>query len=53
MKITDLLKLDTIIINLKSLTKQAVIDELSGKLAEADRLNDEEAFKAAILKREE
>ena len=53
MKITDLLKLDTIIINLQSDTKQAVIDELSGKLAEADKLNDENAFKAAILKREE
>ena len=53
MKITDLLKLDTIIINLQSVTKQAVIDELSGKLAEADRLNDVEGFKAAILKREE
>ncbi|MEY9867759.1 PTS system fructose-specific IIC component [Peribacillus sp. B2I2] len=53
MKITDLLKLDTIIINLESVTKQAVIDELSGKLAEADRLNDVEGFKAAILKREE
>ncbi|MGW8425166.1 PTS fructose transporter subunit IIABC [Peribacillus simplex] len=53
MKITDLLKLDTIIINLQSVTKQEVIDELSGKLAEADRLNDVEGFKAAILKREE
>ncbi|CAH0143264.1 PTS system fructose-specific EIIABC component [Peribacillus sp. Bi96] len=53
MKITDLLKLDTIIINLQSVTKQAVIDELSGQLAKADRLNDREAFKAAILKREE
>lgn len=53
MKITDLLKLDTIIINLQSVTKQAVIDELSGKLAEADRLNDLDGFKAAILKREE
>ncbi|WP_285765994.1 fructose-specific PTS transporter subunit EIIC [Peribacillus sp. SI8-4] len=53
MKITDLLKLDTIIIDLKSDSKQAVIDELSGKLAEAGRLNDVEAFKAAILKREE
>src|SRR5688500_20324066 len=53
MKITDLLKLDTIIINLQSVTKQAVIDELSGKLAEADRLNDVDGFKAAIIKREE
>ncbi|MGG4265288.1 PTS fructose transporter subunit IIABC [Peribacillus simplex] len=53
MKITDLLKLDTIIINLQSETKQAVINELSGKLAEAERLNDVEAFKAAILKREQ
>lgn len=53
MKITDLLKLDTIIIDLQSDTKQAVIDELSGKLAKADKLNDENTFKATILKREE
>ena len=52
MKITDLLKLDTIIIDLQSETKEAVINELSQKLAQSGRLNDEEGFKAAILKRE-
>jgi len=52
MKITDLLKVDTIIIDLKSVTKEAVIDELASKLTEAGRLNDEAEFKVAILKRE-
>lgn len=53
MKITDLLKLDTIIIDLQSETKKSVIDELAGKLAQSGRLNDEAGFKSAILKREE
>ena len=53
MKITDLLKLDTIIIDLQSETKQSVIDELAGKLAQSGRLYDESDFKSAILKREE
>ncbi|MGE7603704.1 PTS fructose transporter subunit IIABC [Peribacillus sp. NPDC097675] len=53
MKITDLLKLDTIIIDLQSETKQSVIDELAGKLAQSGRLYDEADFKSAILKREE
>lgn len=53
MKITDLLKVDTIIIDLKSVTKKDVIDELAGQLTEAGRLHDEAEFKAAILKREE
>ncbi|RFU68266.1 fructose-specific PTS transporter subunit EIIC [Bacillus sp. V59.32b] len=53
MKITDLLKKDTIILHLASREKEQVIDELVGKLADAGRLNDRKAFKAAILKREE
>ncbi|MFJ7847762.1 fructose-specific PTS transporter subunit EIIC [Peribacillus sp. NPDC097224] len=53
MKITDLLKLDTILIDLQSETKLGVIEELSAKLAQAGRLHDEGGFKAAILKREE
>lgn len=53
MKITDLLKVDTMIIDLKSVTKKDVIDELAGQLTEAGRLHDEAEFKAAILKREE
>ncbi|CAH0347275.1 fructose-specific PTS transporter subunit EIIC [Bacillus sp. CECT 9360] len=53
MKITDLLKKDTIILHLASREKEQVIDDLVGKLADAGRLNDRKAFKAAILKREE
>ncbi|MBC2581735.1 PTS fructose transporter subunit IIABC [Clostridium sp. DJ247] len=53
MKITELLKKDTIIVNLKSTTKSEVIDELVNKLDSAGRLNDKEEYKKAILKREE
>lgn len=53
MKITELLKKDTIIANLKSSTKSEVIDELVNKLHGAGRLNDKEEYKKAILKREE
>lgn len=53
MKITELLKKDTIILDLASREKKQVIDELVGKLADAGRLNDREAFKGAIQKREE
>ncbi|MBC2581732.1 PTS fructose transporter subunit IIABC [Clostridium sp. DJ247] len=53
MKITELLKKDTIIPNLKSSTKSEVIDELVNKLDSAGRLNDKEEYKKAILKREE
>ncbi|WXR62911.1 fructose-specific PTS transporter subunit EIIC [Peptostreptococcaceae bacterium AGR-M142] len=52
MKITELLKKDTIILKLKSKTKENVLDELVDKLYEADRLNDKEKFKSEILKRE-
>lgn len=52
MKITELLKRDTIIIDLKSNTKPDVINELVNKLDEAGRLNDKEEYKKAILKRE-
>ncbi|MRH42045.1 PTS fructose transporter subunit IIA [Aquibacillus halophilus] len=52
MNITDLLKKDTIIIELESKTKSSVIDELINKLNEAGRLNDKEVFKEAILERE-
>ncbi|MFX3623560.1 MAG: fructose-specific PTS transporter subunit EIIC [Ectobacillus sp.] len=52
MRITELLKKDTIIIDLQAASKQAVIDELVGKLAEAGRLNNKEQFKEAILMRE-
>lgn len=53
MKITDLLKKDTIILNLNSSTKADVIEELVSKLDEAGRLNDKAEYKKAILAREE
>ncbi|OLN23470.1 PTS fructose transporter subunit IIA [Domibacillus antri] len=52
MKITDLLKKDTIIMDLSSSDKASVIDELAAKLDQAGRLNDNAAFKEAILARE-
>lgn len=52
MKITELLKEDTIILSLKSTMKENVLDELVDKLYEANRLNDKEKFKSEILKRE-
>lgn len=53
MRITDLIKQDTIILDLKSTSKSQVIDELVGKLHKAGRLNDKEQYKKAILAREE
>ncbi|MFP3123675.1 fructose-specific PTS transporter subunit EIIC [Ectobacillus funiculus] len=52
MKITELLKKDTIILDLQSSSKADVIDELVTKLNEAGRLESREGFKEAILKRE-
>jgi PTS system fructose-specific IIC component len=52
MKITELLKKDTIILDLKASSKEEVIDELVNKLDSAGRLNDKEEYKKAILKRE-
>ncbi|PAB60709.1 PTS fructose transporter subunit IIABC [Anaeromicrobium sediminis] len=52
MKITDLLKKDTIILNLKGTTKEEVLNELIKKLDTADKLNDKEEFREAIFKRE-
>ena len=53
MKITELLKSDTIILNLTSKTKSEVIDELVNKLDSAGRLNDKSKYKKEILAREE
>ncbi|WP_100406345.1 PTS fructose transporter subunit IIABC [Bacillus solitudinis] len=53
MRISDLLKRDTMLLQLKASEKEAVIDELVNKLNQAGRLNDRGAFKEAILKREE
>ncbi|KAA0763169.1 fructose-specific PTS transporter subunit EIIC [Bacillus sp. SH5-2] len=52
MKITKLLKRDTVIMNLTASNKEAVIDELVEKLNGANRLNSKAEFKEAILKRE-
>ncbi|MGG0459458.1 PTS fructose transporter subunit IIABC [Bacillus mycoides] len=52
MKITELLKRDTVIMNLTASNKEAVIDELVEKLNGANRLNNKAEFKEAILKRE-
>lgn len=53
MKITELLKKDTIILDLQSTNKSDVIDELVTKLNDSGRLTDKAAFKEAILKREQ
>ncbi|CAH8706903.1 fructose-specific PTS transporter subunit EIIC [Paenibacillus thiaminolyticus] len=52
MRITDLLKQDTVILDLHSTGKEAVIDELIAKLDEAGRLSDPKAFREAIMLRE-
>lgn len=52
MRITDLLKQDTVILNLHSTGKEAVIDELIATLDEAGRLSDSKAFREAIMLRE-
>ncbi|MED1488501.1 PTS fructose transporter subunit IIABC [Bacillus smithii] len=53
MKITELLTKDTIQLNLKAHSKEAVIDELIDVLDKAGKLNDKKAFKQGILRREE
>lgn len=52
MRITDLLRTDTVLLDLRSNTKADVINELVEKLHSAGRLNDEKKFKEAILARE-
>jgi PTS system fructose-specific IIC component len=51
-RIADLLKADTMVLNLSATTKEAVLDELIAKLDEAGRLNSKEEMKQAILARE-
>lgn len=53
MKITDLLKKDTIQVDLKADSKAGVIDELINTLDGAGKLANKETFKQEILKREE
>jgi len=52
MNITELLKDDTVILDLVSQSKDQVIDELVTKLDEAGRLDDKGLYKEAILERE-
>ena len=52
MKITDLLKKDTVIIDLAATSKEEVINELTKKLYEAGRLNSLEGYREAIIARE-
>ncbi|MFB5663932.1 fructose-specific PTS transporter subunit EIIC [Alteribacillus sp. HJP-4] len=52
MKITELLKTDTMILNLQASQKDAIIDELVDVLDRGGRLNDRKGYKEAILARE-
>ncbi|RBW71041.1 PTS fructose transporter subunit IIABC [Bacillus taeanensis] len=52
MRITELLKRDTVILDLTSTSKETVIDELVNKLDQAGRLSDRKLYKEAILARE-
>ncbi|NGZ74028.1 PTS fructose transporter subunit IIABC [Saccharibacillus alkalitolerans] len=52
MRITDLMIEPVMILDLKSITKEAVIDELIASLNKSGRINDAAAFKQAILARE-
>ncbi|TKI67062.1 PTS fructose transporter subunit IIA [Lysinibacillus mangiferihumi] len=52
MKISDLLKIDTVMIDLAATNKDAAIDEMTEKLHLAGRLNNFDGFKKAILQRE-
>lgn len=52
MKISQLLSIDTIKLNLKAQSKNEVINELVDVLYKANKLNDKELYKAEILKRE-
>lgn len=52
MRITDLMIEPVMILDLKSVTKEAVIDELIASLNKSGRINDVSVFKQAILARE-
>ncbi len=53
MKITDLLTTKTIVLNMSASSKAEAIDELIGKLDEAEKLSDREEYKKAIEAREQ
>lgn len=52
MRITELLKADTIVLDLEATSKSGVIDELVQKLGSAGKLVDQDKYKEAILARE-
>lgn len=52
MKVSDLIKKDTIILDLKGVKKEDILEELIEKLERSNRLNDREEFEREILKRE-
>ncbi len=52
MKISDLLKKEIMIMELKASTKADAINEMIAKLKEKGMINDEDAFRSEILKRE-
>lgn len=52
MKILDLLEKNTMVMDLKGDTKEAVIDELIEALDKSGKLSDKNAYREAILKRE-
>src|SRR5699024_4990712 len=53
MRITELLKAETIILDLSATTKPDVIDELVSKMDEAGRLSNQAEYKQAIWDRED
>ncbi|PGS50590.1 fructose-specific PTS transporter subunit EIIC [Bacillus sp. AFS041924] len=53
MRITELLKIDTVLIDLYASSKMSVIDELVEVLNQTGKLNDKQQFKEAILTRED
>ena len=52
MKIQDLLRKDVMLLDLQATTKEAVIDEMIAKLAEAGVVTDYAIFKDGIMARE-
>lgn len=52
MNINDLLVKEVMIMDLKSTTKEGVIDEMIASLKENDRINDAVLFKEGIMHRE-
>lgn len=53
MKITDLLSVSSVVLDLTAQTKEEVIHELSQVLEEAGKLNDLKGYRDALFKREE